>query len=71
MASDRKGSEDEDVAGGTLCGWHRPSVQRRKGKKVFDNGVSSGRINASTPFEQGLTDSGCTTLTSMNANQPE
>jgi len=40
MASDRKGSEDEDVAGGELCGWHRPSVQKRKKKKIrIDNGV--------------------------------
>jgi len=39
--------------------------------KKIDNGVRSGRINAATPFEQGLTDSGCSTLTSMNANQPE
>jgi len=39
--------------------------------KKIDNGVRSGRISAATPFEQGLTDSGCSTLTSMNANQPE
>jgi len=51
MASDRKGTEDEDMAGGKLCGWHTPSVQKR-------NTVRSGKINAATPFEQGLTDSG-------------
>jgi len=32
MASDRKGSEDEDVAGGKLCGRHtsRPSAEKKK-----------------------------------------
>jgi len=27
MASDRRGLEDQDMAGGKLCGWHRPFVQ--------------------------------------------
>jgi len=48
--------------------WHRPSVQ--KGKKEILT-VRSGKINAATPFEQGVTDSGCSILTSVNANQPE
>ncbi len=68
MSSDRKGSEDEDVAGGKLCGWHRPSVQERK-KRNFDDNVRSAKINAATPFEQGLTDSGCSTLTLISLSE--
>jgi len=45
--------------------------RKKKNKRKVDNGVRSGRVNAATPFQQGLTDSGCSILTSMNANQPE
>jgi len=44
--------------------------RKKKKKRKVDNG-RSGRVNAATPFQQGLTDSGCSILTFMNANQPE
>ncbi len=57
-----KGSEDEDMAGGKLCGWHRPSVQKRS--TIMAAAAKIWWHNAATPFEQGLTDLDCSTLTS-------
>ncbi len=91
MATDIKGSEDEDVAGGKHVDGidHLLEKGRKRNKTLIivsrlrrgnietwqqreiDNGVRNGRVNAATPFEQDVTDSGCSILTFMNANLPE
>ncbi len=54
MASDRRRSEDQDIAEGKLCGWHRSFVQKLL---TMAAAAEVWWHNAATPFEQGLTDS--------------